>query len=98
MTRPRSPKGIPAEAGKEPWLKFTVAVHGDEDGALWAEIETWPGTFASGQSFEELWEALGEAISLVDDVDDIIAARRALAEPGPSVPLEQVQAELEGET
>jgi predicted RNase H-like HicB family nuclease len=82
----------------EPWFRFTVAVHGDEDGALWAEVETWPGTFASGGTFEELWEALGEAVLLVEDAVDIIAARRALAEPGPSIPLEQVQAELDRET
>lgn len=90
--RPRFAKGSPAEG---PWLKFTVAVHGDEDGALWAEVETWPGTFASGHSFEELWEALGEAVLLIEDAADIIAARRALAEPGPSIPLDQIQAELE---
>jgi predicted RNase H-like HicB family nuclease len=45
-------------------LRFTVAVHEDEDGSLWAQVEEWPGVFASGRDLDELWEALDEAITL----------------------------------
>lgn len=35
-----------------------------EDGAYWAEVPALPGCFASGHTFDELVEALGEAIVL----------------------------------
>ena len=43
--------------------QLTVTVH-EEDGSLWAQVKELPGCFASGDSMEELQEALGEAISL----------------------------------
>ncbi len=35
-----------------------------EDGSYWAEVVELPGCFASGETLDELTEALSEAISL----------------------------------
>ena len=43
--------------------EFRVFVH-DEDDAYWAEVEELPGCFASGQTLDELREAVVEAITL----------------------------------
>jgi predicted RNase H-like HicB family nuclease len=40
-----------------------VAVHFEGDG-YWAEVEEWPGCFATGTTLEELTEALEEAVGL----------------------------------
>ena len=45
-------------------MEFTAKVH-HEDGAYWAEVVELPGAFASGDTLDELLEALGEAISMV---------------------------------
>jgi predicted RNase H-like HicB family nuclease len=37
---------------------------GYEGGMYWAQITEWPGWFASGETLEELTEALDEAITL----------------------------------
>ena len=42
---------------------YSVAVH-QEDGVFWAEVTDLPGCFASGETLDELWEALQEAIGL----------------------------------
>jgi predicted RNase H-like HicB family nuclease len=44
---------------------YTIEVHHEDDGSYWAEVRELPGCFASGQTLDELREALGEAISLV---------------------------------
>lgn len=44
-------------------LEYRVIVH-NEDGGFWAEVAEIPGCFASGDSMEELREALEEAISM----------------------------------
>jgi predicted RNase H-like HicB family nuclease len=43
--------------------EFRVFIH-DEDDAYWAEVEELPGCFASGQTLDELREAVVEAITL----------------------------------
>jgi predicted RNase H-like HicB family nuclease len=40
-----------------------------EDGTFWAEIPSRPGLFASGETREELAEALREAWTLYHDDD-----------------------------
>ena len=53
-------------------VKYTVTVHdGEDDGMLWAEVNELPGCFASGETLDQLREALEEAISLyvTDDPD-----------------------------
>jgi predicted RNase H-like HicB family nuclease len=46
-----------------------VVVH-REEGSLWAEVPSCPGLFASGETREELDEALCEAWLLYHDDDD----------------------------
>jgi predicted RNase H-like HicB family nuclease len=41
-------------------VELIVAVH-EEDGMYWAEVPAYPGLFASGETMDELIEALGEA-------------------------------------
>jgi predicted RNase H-like HicB family nuclease len=45
-------------------VEYVAKVHEDEDGSLWAEVRELPGCFASGETLDELREALEEAISL----------------------------------
>ena len=45
-------------------LKFSVKVHEEHDGSFWAEVEQLPGCFASGHDFQELKEALVEAVTM----------------------------------
>jgi predicted RNase H-like HicB family nuclease len=52
-------------------VQYTVTVHEEDDGSLWAEIADLPGCFASGHTLDELREAVEEAISLyVTDAPD----------------------------
>jgi predicted RNase H-like HicB family nuclease len=44
-------------------VELAVDVH-EEDGMYWAEVPSYPGLFASGETMDELIEALGEAWSL----------------------------------
>lgn len=44
--------------------EYVVRVHHDDDGSLWAEVLDLPGCFASGDSLDELSEALEEAVRL----------------------------------
>lgn len=50
--------------------KFNVLVTEEDDGTFWAAVEELPGCFASGRDFDELTDALSEAIQmcLPDDV------------------------------
>ena len=41
-------------------VELNVAVH-YEDGMYWAEVAEYPGLFASGETLDELAEAIGEA-------------------------------------
>ena len=43
--------------------KYHVGVH-KEDGSFWAEILEMPGCFVSGESIDEIREALAEAMGL----------------------------------
>jgi predicted RNase H-like HicB family nuclease len=44
--------------------EYIVRVYDAEDGTLWAEVIDLPGCFASGDTLDELREALQETISL----------------------------------
>ena len=44
-------------------MEFVAQIH-HEDGSYWAEIAELPGCFASGDTLDELAEALQEAIVL----------------------------------
>jgi predicted RNase H-like HicB family nuclease len=55
---------------------YTVRIHREPGHELWAEVLELPGCFASGATMNELWQALGEAVSLY------------LSEPGHEVHVE----------
>lgn len=44
-------------------VDYRVVVH-HEGGSFWAEVEELPGCFASGETEDELWTALQEAVSV----------------------------------
>lgn len=44
-------------------VELTIRVHHEDDG-YWAEVVEMPGCFASGDTLDELIEALSEAVSL----------------------------------
>jgi predicted RNase H-like HicB family nuclease len=46
--------------GKPSQIELKALVH-EEDGMYWAEVPSHPGLFASGETIDELIEALGEA-------------------------------------
>jgi predicted RNase H-like HicB family nuclease len=49
-------------------VEATVLIH-QEDGMYWAEVPSHPGLFASGETLDELLEALGEAWALYTHED-----------------------------
>lgn len=63
---------------------YTVTLHLDDVSCVWAEVEELPGCFASGANFKELWEALGEAVSLyLSTPENAVLVR--FEPPGPTV-------------
>jgi predicted RNase H-like HicB family nuclease len=48
----------------EDTVEYVVRVHQEQDGSFWAEVRDLPGCFASGDTLDELRDALEEAISL----------------------------------
>jgi predicted RNase H-like HicB family nuclease len=46
--------------GKPDQIELKALVH-EEDGMYWAEVPSHPGLFASGETIDELVEAIGEA-------------------------------------
>jgi predicted RNase H-like HicB family nuclease len=50
----------------EQQIEIQALVH-EEDGSFWAEVPSRPGLFASGETLDELAEALREAWSLYHD-------------------------------
>ncbi len=52
-------------------IELRVRVH-HEDGMYWAEVPTHPGLFASGETMDELLEAVGEAWHLYTHDDKIV--------------------------
>jgi len=48
-------------------MRLKAQVQREKDGSYWAEVVDLPGCFASGDSFDELLEALKEAIGLCLD-------------------------------
>ena len=59
-------------------MELTVRVH-FEEGAYWAEVLELPGCFASGETLDQLKDALDEAITMYLE-DDEAAARPDLLE------------------
>lgn len=53
-----------------------------EDGSYWAEVASMPGVFASGETLEELAEALREAVGMYISDDGSVVQAGALAVSG----------------
>lgn len=51
-------------------VEIQASVH-EEDGSFWAEVPSCPGLFASGDTLDELVEALREAWALYHDGDPV---------------------------
>ncbi len=65
-------------------MEYRATVH-EENGAYWAEVRELPGCFASGETLDELKEAVVEAITLYiegDQPPELTDARRAAAQIG----------------
>ena len=62
-------------------MEWKVKMHHEED-SYWAEVVDLPGCLASGDTIDELLEALTEAIALCveDDVSSTSAAKIEVAE------------------
>ena len=43
---------------------FTVLVHEAEEGGYWAEVPELPGCLSQGDTLDELWRNVAEAIDL----------------------------------
>ncbi len=55
-------------------MELTARIH-CEDGSYWADVVELPGCFASGETFDELVEELGEAIAFcLEDNDSPVTA------------------------
>jgi predicted RNase H-like HicB family nuclease len=54
-------------------IELDVVVHREDD-MYWAEVPSHPGLFASGESMDELVEAIGEAWVLYNHDDGAAAA------------------------
>lgn len=57
-------------------IELSARVH-REDGMYWAEVPSHPGLFASGETMDELIEALGEAWALYTSDDALDAPHAA---------------------
>lgn len=60
-------------------MELHAAIHEDDDGTFWAEVRELPGCFASGSSWNELMEALIEAVEMCLP-EDASSARLARVE------------------
>jgi len=67
--------------------EFTVQIS-QEDDMYWGEVVELPGVFASGATWEELSEALGEAIEMV--LEDEPAAHLTFPK-SPPMPAQQLR-------
>lgn len=63
-------------------VRFTVRIH-EEDGSLWAEVVQMPGLFVSGESIDEIQEALTEAMSLYMTSKNVTVSYHDLRLEGP---------------
>ena len=63
-------------------MKIKIVVHEAEEGGFWAEVPAIPGCATQGDSMDELWEALGEAISLyLSTPENVVLVRLTSVSP-----------------
>jgi len=70
-------EGTPVPARRE---KLQISIR-EEDGMYWAEVLEHPGLLASGESMDELLEALEEAWAIYFDAEPGTTRIRLLAQP-----------------
>lgn len=58
-------------------VELTANIH-REDGAYWAEVSELPGCFASGETFDELFDSLREGVRLYLEEDDRVGVKGSL--------------------
>jgi predicted RNase H-like HicB family nuclease len=74
--------------------RLAVEVH-REDGTFWAEVLELPGCFASGDTKEELEEALAEAVSLYLTNEGVtVTVQRLVLDSDPQLDAGHYEAEL----
>ncbi|HJU01907.1 MAG TPA: type II toxin-antitoxin system HicB family antitoxin [Actinomycetes bacterium] len=64
-------------------MTLTVEVN-EENGALWGRVLELPGCFATGDTLDELMEALGESIALYQADTSASSVREANSKERPS--------------
>jgi predicted RNase H-like HicB family nuclease len=59
--------------------RYSLRIHDERDGMLWAEVEELPGCFASGADMDELLAAAAESIALYvgEEGADVVPLRPA---------------------
>ena len=45
-------------------MRYSVVVHGADEGGFWVEVPALPGCYSQGESVEESLRNVGEAIAL----------------------------------
>jgi predicted RNase H-like HicB family nuclease len=63
-------------------IEIQALVH-EEDGSFWAEVPSCPGLFATGDTLDELTEALREGWTLYHDLDPVDGLRDPRRSDGP---------------
>lgn len=59
----------PSRLAPETQTSFRAVVHGERDGGYWAEVPDLPGCFTQGETLDEVYHNLEEAIACHLDVD-----------------------------
>jgi predicted RNase H-like HicB family nuclease len=80
-------KGTLIVATEKGEIELNVVVHREDD-TYWAEVPSHPGLFASGESMDELVEAVGEAWVLYNHDE---SAAGAGAAPRPAAKTQSMQ-------
>jgi predicted RNase H-like HicB family nuclease len=62
------------QVGKPDQIELKALVH-EEHGMYWAEVPSHPGLFASGETIDELVEAIGEAWALYTNEERTVNRR-----------------------
>lgn len=59
-------------------VTYTLEIHDEGEGGIWAEVKELPGCFASGFNMDELYESVEESIGLyLSSDDERVTVRRA---------------------
>jgi predicted RNase H-like HicB family nuclease len=67
---------------------YTLEIHDEDDGSLWAQVAELPGCFASGNDVDELLEAAAEAIGMYLADTPVRAVQGRIEGDGPEPPVD----------